>query len=106
MSLPEMLIWSRIRGRHENFPRYKRNHPIGKYYADFYCAKAMLVIEIDGASHGQGDRPEQDDMRDEWMKSKGYEVIRISAVDVLREPDEVVQGMLNLARDRVRDRLR
>lgn len=106
MSLPEMLIWSRIKGRHEDFPRYRRNHPLGKYFADFYCAKARLVIEIDGASHGQGHQPERDEKRDAWMKSEGYEVIRIAAGDVLRDPDEVVEGMLNLARDRVRDRQR
>jgi very-short-patch-repair endonuclease len=104
MSLPEMLIWSRIRGRHEGVPRFKRNHPIGPYFADFYCAKAMLVIEIDGASHGQGDRPERDEKRDAWMKAEGYEIMRIPAQDVLSEPDEMVQGMLNLVADRVRDK--
>lgn len=106
MSLPEMLIWSRIKGRHEDFPRYRRNRPLGKYYADFYCAKARLVIEIDGASHGQGNQPERDKIRDAWMKSEGYEVIRISAEDVLRDPDNVVEGILNLARDRVQDKQR
>jgi len=106
MSLPEMLIWSRIRGRHEDTPRFRRNHAIGPYFADFYCAKAMLVFEIDGASHGHGDQPDRDDRRDAFMQANGYEVMRIPAEDVLREPDEIVEGMLNLAHERVEQRKR
>ena len=104
MSLPAVIIWSRLKGRHADTPRFRREHPIGPYFADFYCARAALVIEIDGASHGQGDRPARDDIRDSWMQARGLEVVRIPAADVLHDPDDIVEGMLNLARARIRER--
>jgi very-short-patch-repair endonuclease len=43
---------------------FRRQHPIGPYVLYFYCAKAKLAVEIDGASHDMGDRPHHDLRRD------------------------------------------
>lgn len=101
MSLPEMLVWTRIKVRERDAPVWRRQTPVGPYVADFYCARAMLIVEVDGASHDHGDRPERDDRRTAWLEKQGYMVMRIPAADVLRDPDDIVQGLLNLARDRV-----
>ncbi|WAC47890.1 endonuclease domain-containing protein [Asticcacaulis sp. SL142] len=74
MSLPEMLIWTRLKRRQAGKPVFRRQYPIGPCVADFYCSKARLVIEIDGMAHDVGDRPERDIQRDQWLREKGLEV--------------------------------
>jgi hypothetical protein len=59
---------------------------------DFYCASRRLVIEIDGIAHDMGDNPERDRRRDAWLRSEGFEVVRIPATDVLREPAQVAES--------------
>jgi very-short-patch-repair endonuclease len=60
LSLPEKLLWVRIRRNELNF---RRQHPIGEYVLDFYCSAAKLAIEVDGAAHDFGNRPERDERR-------------------------------------------
>jgi len=57
MSVPEARLWNRLRWREPGKPIFRRQHPIGPYVVDFYCAKANLAVEIDGMSHDMGDRP-------------------------------------------------
>jgi very-short-patch-repair endonuclease len=102
MSLPEMLIWTLLKHRQSDKPVFRRQYPIGAYVADFYCSKARLIIEIDGMAHDIGDRPERDIFRDQWLREKGLEVYRISAKDVLSDPDEAVEGMLIVALERLK----
>ena len=95
MSLPETLLWRLLR-RAPNGMAFRRQHPIGPYVLDFYCPAAKLAIEVDGAAHDFGDRPERDAARTEWLKGKGVDVMRIPAKDVLRNPDEVADAILRL----------
>jgi len=93
LSLPEKLLWVRLRGAHV---RFRRQHPIGPYVLDFYCPAAKLAIEIDGASHDFGDRPRRDDNRTEWLRSRNVGLLRIPAQQVLADADEVADGILRL----------
>ena len=68
LSLPEKLLWVRLR---RSKVRFRRQHPIGPYVLDFYCAKMKLAIEVDGAAHDFGSRPQKDAIRTEWLKSQG-----------------------------------
>ncbi|HVZ30293.1 MAG TPA: endonuclease domain-containing protein [Asticcacaulis sp.] len=104
MSLPEMLIWSRIKGREPGKAAWRRQYPIGPYVLDFYCAKAKLAVEIDGVSPDHGDRPEKDDRRMKWLEAQGLEIMRIPAADVLQDPRDIVEVLRSLARDRVAGR--
>jgi very-short-patch-repair endonuclease len=52
-------------------PVFRRQHPIGRYVLDFYCAEARLAVEIDGMSHDLGDRPRHDANRDAWLNARG-----------------------------------
>ena len=96
MSPPEVLLWTRLKLlRGESAQRFRRQHPIGPYVADFCCAAAKLVIEVDGAAHNGQDRQiAHDQRRDAYMRELGYSVLRIPAGDVLRDVDEVVQGIV------------
>ncbi|MDC7675858.1 endonuclease domain-containing protein [Asticcacaulis machinosus] len=102
MSLPEMLVWTRLKQRIIGRPVFRRQYPIGPYVADFYCSRARLVIEIDGMAHDIGDRPERDIIRDKWLRDKGLEVYRIQATDVLANPVEVVEGIIVVTLNRLK----
>ncbi len=91
------MLWSRLRARQPGMPVFRRQHPIGPYVLDFYCAKARLAVEIDGMSHEVEDRPQRDTRRDAWLQSEGVTVTRIAAVDVLRGVDGVADGLVRLA---------
>jgi len=67
MSLPEVMLWKVLRGREDGKPVFRRQHPMGPYVLDFFCARALICIEIDGASHGFGDRPQADARRDSYL---------------------------------------
>ena len=87
MSLPEVLLWVQIKGRRLDGLLFRRQHPTGPYVLDFYCEAVKLCIEIDGASHGAGDRPERDGKRDAWLADLGIRTLRLPAVHVLKEMD-------------------
>jgi len=57
--------------------RFSRQKILGKYIADFYCAEAKLVIELDGSQHYEPDNAQKDDERTEFLKEYGLKVIRI-----------------------------
>jgi very-short-patch-repair endonuclease len=98
MSPPEAVIWVRIRGRDDDAPSFRRQHPVGPYVADFYCSVARLVVEIDGAVHGEDAQFRHDERRDAYMRGLGLTVMRISAADVMADPDECVEGIVRTAR--------
>ena len=93
LSLPELLLW-RLLSVSRRELRFRKQHPIGPFVADFYCPVAKIVIEIDGATH---DHPERaDERRDAYMVSLGLQVIRIAAADVLADPVAVADGIFRL----------
>ncbi|WP_245612210.1 endonuclease domain-containing protein [Sphingomonas changbaiensis] len=96
MSLPEVLLWQRLKGSPLGIS-FRKQHPIGAYRADFYCASAKLVIEVDGISHDMGNRPGRDALRTERLGNEGYSVIRILASDVLRDPDAAADSLIAFA---------
>ena len=97
MSLPEVLLWQRLRGSPQGIS-FRRQHPIGPYRADFYCAASRLVIEVDGAAHDMGDRPLRDAERTAHLEAEGYRVVRINASEVLRNADEAASSIVAYAR--------
>jgi very-short-patch-repair endonuclease len=97
MSLPEILLWQRLKGSPQGVS-FRKQHPVGPYRADFYCAVAKLVIEVDGISHDMGDRPARDACRTDVLEQQGYRVIRVAATDVLRDPDSAAEAVIALAK--------
>src|SRR5438309_3683662 len=93
LSLPEKLLWTRLRGAQV---RFRRQHPMGPYVLDFYCPAAKLAIEVDGAAHDFGTRPKRDEIRMDWLHGQGIEVLRIPATDVLADPDEIADAVIKL----------
>lgn len=96
MSLPEVLLWRELRAQAGGL-RFRKQHPIKPYYADFYCAAARLVIEIDGKAHDMGDRPQRDEERNAFMESRGYRVLRVLATEVLADANAVAASVVQMA---------
>jgi very-short-patch-repair endonuclease len=85
MTLPEVLLWEMLRQGRLAALRFRRQHPIGPYILDFYCAAARLAVEIDGMAHDAAARVQHDEHRQLWLGKHGVTVLRIAANDVLRD---------------------
>jgi very-short-patch-repair endonuclease len=97
MSPPEAYLWQVLRQRPGGL-KFRRQHPFERCTADFYCAAAKLVVEVDGASHGMGDNPESDARRDAAMRDEGLRVLRFSAEEVMKDLESVVTAIVLAAR--------
>jgi adenine-specific DNA methylase/very-short-patch-repair endonuclease len=75
----EDLLWEALRDRQLGGYKFRRQHPLGRYIADFYCADASLVVEIDGAAHAPSDQQVYDRVRDEALAARGLRLIRMPA---------------------------
>jgi very-short-patch-repair endonuclease len=100
LSPPEAQLWIRLRARGPGRPLFRRQHPIGPYILDFYCARARLAIEIDGGSHDMGDQPERDARRDAWLLERGIETIRVRVADLRQSFDETLDAIEHMAQAR------
>jgi len=96
MSLPEVLLWQRLR-RRSGGAKFRRQHPVAGYVADFYCADAKLIIEIDGEGHNRGDRAEHDRHRDLALNALGLTVLHIPAAEVLADVDAAAEAIVAAA---------
>jgi very-short-patch-repair endonuclease len=92
-TLSERLLWQRIRASQLGI-RFRRQHPIEPYIVDFCCPKENLIIEIDGDSHFEAAAEEYDARRSDYLKTKGWKVLRYTNKDVQENIDRVVQDIL------------
>ena len=91
MSLPEVMLWQRLRGRPGGV-KFRRQHPVGRFVADFYAPEGRMIVEVDGLAHDF--RADRDAARDAWLAEQGLVVVRVAAVEVLRDVDAVVAGLV------------
>ncbi len=94
MTKAERSLWDRLSNNQLDGFKFRRQHPIGPYVADFYCHKARLVIEVDGKDHNQTERKQNDEVRDIEMKELGLKVIRVKNEEVLNDIDKVIKRIL------------
>ncbi len=89
MTLPEVLLWEQLRAQKLGV-KFRRQHPVGPYVADFCSMAARLIVAIDGEVHDRATAPARDAVRDAFMITQGFEVVRIAAKDVLKNMDGVI----------------
>jgi very-short-patch-repair endonuclease len=87
---PEARLWRYLKGDKLAGLGFRKQHPFGPWILDFYCAAAKLAVEVDGASHDTEERMSKDARRTAWLNAKGVRVIRIRALAVRDELDEVL----------------
>jgi very-short-patch-repair endonuclease len=85
----EQTLWVKLRNRGFKGLKFRRQHPIGPFIADFYCAHHRLVIEVDGAVHSG--QQEQDTSRTAQLEALGYRVLRVWNEEVESNLDGVLQ---------------
>src|SRR3546814_5736260 len=84
MSPPEVLLWQQLRLRPGGV-KFRRQHPVGRFVADFYAPEGRVIVEVDGLAHDA--RVEHDADRDAWLTGQGFVMVRVGASDVLRDVD-------------------
>ena len=85
----EAKLWSVLRNRQLDGLKFRRQHPIGRYVADFCCEEIRLIIELDGSQHL--DQAEYDAERTKYFESLGYKVIRFWNNDVMKDINGVIR---------------
>jgi BirA family biotin operon repressor/biotin-[acetyl-CoA-carboxylase] ligase len=90
MTPAEKKLWQRIRDNQLG-AQFRKQHAVGPYVVDFFCAKAKLVVEVDGDTHADPKQAEYDAERTEWLnEQKHYRVIRFWNSEILRS----IEGVL------------
>lgn len=92
MTDAETALWILIKGG-VNGLKFRRQHPIGFYVADFYCHKAKLIIEVDGSIYDENATKEADQIRQKELEEWGYRVIRFTNSQVLKQSEKVITSI-------------
>jgi very-short-patch-repair endonuclease len=93
MTQPDQLIWGLVRNRQLDGFKFRRQHSVGPYVADFYCDEAKLAIELDGGQHNTNENRQRDSRRTRFFSDKGIRVIRFWNNEVLEETEAVLEGI-------------
>lgn len=90
---PEKQLWQQLRKKQLGV-KFRRQHGIGRYIADFYCPECKLVIELDGDSHYQAHAQEYDRERDNFMQALGITVLRFDNYEVMTNVEGVLMQIV------------
>jgi very-short-patch-repair endonuclease len=86
----ENRLWRALRGRRLLGLKFRRQHSIGSYIADFYCLEKALVVELDGGQHATDEGTQYDQVRTKFLHTQNINVIRFWNTDVLQNVQGVV----------------
>ncbi len=85
----EKLMWRWLRSRRFSGYKFRREHPIGIYFLDFYCEEARLNIELDGSQHGFPDQRKHDSEREKYLQSLSIKTLRFWNSRLRREAESI-----------------
>lgn len=86
---PEAILWNYLKKSQLNGLKFRRQQPIGKYIVDFLCCSKKIIIELDGGQHSENEK--YDELRDKYLQSEGYQVIRIWNNEIYNNIEGVMQ---------------
>ncbi len=86
----EVKLWHRLRNRQLANAKFRRQAPIGPYIADFFCADAKLIVEVDGSQHAES---AHDTKRDAFLQAQGYHVLRFWNGEIFDNLDGVLETL-------------
>ena len=98
MTAAEQLLWQFLKLERKGL-KFRRQHAIGIYVADFYCHKAKLVIELDGSVHDNPEVAERDVIREQDLKEWGYTIIRFNNKEVFGNVESVVNEIRRITNE-------
>lgn len=88
----EQLLWSVLSGGKLGV-KFRRQHIIGDCIADFACVSKGLVVEIDGGYHSDSEQRQVDQSRTDYLKERGFNVVRFTNEQVFNELNDVIQAI-------------
>src|SRR5688572_8935134 len=94
----ESVLWRYLQRRQLEGTKFRRQHSIGRYVVDFFCAESNLAIELDGQSHYEILREDYEAERTKFLESQGVEILRFEN----REVFENIEGVLETIRAALR----
>ena len=94
----EFKLWCELRNGGLDGLKFRRQHPIGNYIVDFFCAEAKLIVEVDGEQHSTHVHKVADARRTKWLEAQGYRVVRFWTNEVMKELDGVCAAILAASR--------
>ena len=97
---PEARLWACLKGHNLDGLKFRRQHSIGPYILDFYCASARLGVEVDGAVHDTPGQMARDRRRTAWLEARGLTILRYSALAIRDHLDGVLSGIRAVATGR------
>ncbi len=86
----EQKPWTVLRSRQFHGLKFRRQHPVRNYVADFICLEKNLVIEVDGGQHNDELTMKKDKQRRKWLEAEGFQVLRFWNNDVLENIEGVI----------------
>ncbi len=92
----EAKLWSELRNRQVEGLKFRRQHPIGSYVADFCCEEIGLILELDGGQHSENEQ--RDCERTMVLEDMNYIVLRFWNIDIIEALDGVIDQILAIAR--------
>jgi len=90
----EATLWKLLKDKQLKGKKFRRQHSLDSYIADFYCSSDKLIIELDGDPHGDYVRIQKDESRDKQLEEKGYKVLRFENRFVFQDPDFVINTII------------
>ncbi|HTR02150.1 MAG TPA: DUF559 domain-containing protein [Thermoanaerobaculia bacterium] len=88
----EAVLWRRLRNSRLGV-RFRRQHAVGRFILDFYCAEARLAIELDGGGHAEVGQEHYDRWRTERLQQHDVQVLRFWNTDVLQNIEGVMEAI-------------
>ena len=90
MTEGETVLWNALRKELKSY-RFRRQHPIGDYIADFICLSEKLVIEVDGGYHETPEQQYADQLRTEFLQKRDFRVIRFTNEEVIFDTKDTIR---------------
>jgi adenine-specific DNA-methyltransferase len=98
MTPAEAILWKHLRGRRFAGLKFRRQHPIGPFFADLACSKCRLIVEVDGETHLGAEI--KDRARTEYLSERGWRVLRFWNTQVYDELDAVTEAIYRAREER------
>ena len=89
----ETLLWQCLRDRQLGL-KFRRQHAIGDYIADFICLEISLIIEVDGEYHNSEEQQEKDTIRTKYLNEQGFYVLRFTNNEVINQTEWVLKSIM------------
>ncbi len=91
----ERIVWKYIRNSQLGGYKFRRQHGIGPYIVDFYCAPLQLILELDGWVHGEKGRRQKDAIRQQYLEDNGFLLIRYKNAQIRYDFTSVLEDLYN-----------